>query len=209
MLKPPRFRLRVWISFSLLGAFLAAALAGAALYLRPEGSLAAWSGWRFLGLDKKSWEGVHTLFVVLLLVLAAVHVALNRKALGAYLRARMASPRRAWAELGAAVLLLALCLAAALSNGPPLRELMSLRAGIKAGRYAVQVPPPAPEAAALSLRSVCALASIPYDDAVRRLAAAGIAVADPEAGLAELAKAAGTTPERIFALAAGRPRIAD
>ncbi len=205
----PRFRLRVWISFSLLGAFLGAALAGVALYLRPEGSLATWSGWRFLGLDKRSWESVHTLFVVLLMALAAVHIVLNRKALVAYLKARTARPRRAWAELGAAFLLLAACLAAALFHWPPARELMSLRSGIKSGRATVQVQPPAADADSLSLRSVCALASIPLEEAVRRLTAAGISAVDPEARLAELAKAADTTPERIFALAAGRAWIAD
>jgi HAMP domain-containing protein len=205
----PRFRLRILVSFSLLGAFLAAALAGAALYLRPEGSLASWSGWRFLGVDKKGWEGVHTLFVALLFILAAIHVAINRKALAAYLRARAARPRRPWLELAAAVILLALFLAAALNHWPPLQGLMDLRSDIKAGRFAAEVPPPAPEADKMSLRSVCALASVPYEEAAGRLRAAGIEVPDPGISLAALAKAAGTTPERVFSVAAGRSRAAD
>jgi hypothetical protein len=169
-----------------------------ALYLRPEGSLAAWSGWRFLGLDKKGWEGVHTLFVGLLFVLGAVHVVLNGKALWAHLWSRAGRLGRAPVELGAAVLLMALFLGAALFQWPPLWSLMDIRSDIKSGHYSVTTPPPAPEADKLGLAAACALAGIPYESAVARLEAAGIRAADPKTTLAALAKASGSTPERIY-----------
>jgi hypothetical protein len=81
-----RFRLKTFISLSLFLAFVAASTAGLALYLRPEGSLAAWSGWRFLGIGKKGWEGIHTIFVGLLFVLGSAHIVINRKTLLAYFR---------------------------------------------------------------------------------------------------------------------------
>ncbi len=199
---PPRrrFRLRAFISLSLFGAFVAASTAGLALYLRPEGSLAAWTGWHFLGLDKKGWEGVHTIFVGLLLVLGAVHVVLNGKALLAHLRSRAGRLLRAPVELGAAVLLMALFLGAALFQWPPLWSLMDIRADVKSGHYSVTIPPPAPEAEKLGLADVCALAGIPYETAAARLAAAGMRADDPKATLAALAKASGSTPERIYAI---------
>jgi hypothetical protein len=59
-----RFRWRPFASFGPLWSFVLSALAGIALYLRPEGSLASWSSWSMLGLDKNTWEGVHTLAVL-------------------------------------------------------------------------------------------------------------------------------------------------
>jgi hypothetical protein len=193
-----RFRLRAFVSLSLFGSFIAASTAGLALYLRPEGSLAAWSGWHFLGIDKKGWEGVHTIFVGLLFVLGAVHVILNRKALLAHLRSRAGRLFRAPAELGAAILLLALFLGAALFQWPPLWSLMDVRSDIKSGHYSVKIPPPAPEAEKLGLTDICALAGISIEKALARLDAAGIRAANPKATLAALAKASGSTPERIY-----------
>ena len=51
--------------------FLAAAASGIVLFLRPEGSLASWAGWHVLGIDKKGWEGVHILSVIMFVVFAA------------------------------------------------------------------------------------------------------------------------------------------
>lgn len=199
---PPRrrFRPRAFVSVALLGAFLAAAIAGLALYLRPEGSLAAWAGWHFLGLDKKGWEGVHTIFVGLLFVLSAVHVVLNWRALLSHLRSRAGRLFRAPLEAIAAVLLLALFLGASLFRWPPLWSLMNLRSDIKSGHYSVKIPPPATDAEKLGLADVCALAGIPYETAAARLAAAGIRAVGPKTTLAALAKASGSTPERVYAI---------
>ena len=199
-----RFRPRAFVSIALLGSFLAAAIAGLALYLRPEGSLAAWTGWHFLGLDKKGWEGVHTIFVGLLFVLGAVHVVLNRKALLSHLRSRAGRLFRAPLELAAAALLLALFLGAALYRWPPLWGLMDVRSDIKSGHYTVRTPPPAPEAEKLGLAEVCALAGVPYESALARLEGAGIRVDGPKTTLADLAKASGATPERIYEVLTGR-----
>ena len=72
-----RFRIRVFVSFGIMFSFLVSALAGIVLYFRPEGSLASWTRWQALGIDKKGWEGVHTVTVVLFLVFAAVLVTIN------------------------------------------------------------------------------------------------------------------------------------
>lgn len=199
-----RFRPRAFVSIALLGTFLAVAIAGLALYLRPEGSLASWTGWHFLGLDKKGWEGVHTIFVALLFVLGAVHVVFNGRALLAHLRARAIRLFRAPVELAAAVLLLALFLGAALFQWPPLWGLMDIRSDVKSGRYSVRIPPPAPEAEKLGLAEVCTLAGVPYESALARLESAGIRVDAPRTTMAALAEASGSTPERVYGIVTGR-----
>jgi hypothetical protein len=75
---------------------------------------------------------------------------------------------------------------------------MDIRSDIKSGHYSVTFPPPAPEAEKLGLADACALAGIPYETALARLAAAGIRADDPKTTLAVLAKASGSTPERIY-----------
>jgi Domain of unknown function (DUF4405) len=66
MAEPQRFRFRSLVSFSAFFLFLAPALSGIAMYLRPEGSVARWTGWSLLGLDKRGWEELLVIALALL-----------------------------------------------------------------------------------------------------------------------------------------------
>lgn len=199
-----RFRLRAFASFGLLWSFGLSALAGIALFFRPEGSLASWSGWSLLGLNKSGWEGVHTLAVVALIFFCALHVVLNWKALWGYLRRTAASFGGAKLEFAAATLLVALLAAAAIGRWEPAWALMEARAAIKKGALAVEVFPPVSDAAARSVADLCPGIPVSVEEAAARLKRAGYGIDDPSRTLEDLAAAFGTTPERLYRLMAGR-----
>ncbi|MFO8236540.1 MAG: DUF4405 domain-containing protein [Bacteroidales bacterium] len=69
-----KFNWRVFISLNLLFTILVIAISGIVLYFKPEGSVARWLDWRFLFLDKSTWESVHTIFSYLFLLFALFHV---------------------------------------------------------------------------------------------------------------------------------------
>lgn len=73
-LKKNDFKLRPFISLVLFSSFGLVVFSGLALYLRPEGSLARWTNWKMLGLDKKGWEGAHTFFCLVFVMTAALHL---------------------------------------------------------------------------------------------------------------------------------------
>jgi hypothetical protein len=199
-----RFRWRVFVSFGLLWLFLAVALAGIVLYFRPEGTLASWTDWSFLGLDKKSWEGIHTILVVGLLVFSSLHVAFNGKALIGYLRRKASNGLRAKAEFGAAFLMIALLLVGAVGRWAPFWKVMDARSAIKQGSLAVHVPPPSPDAADRDLSDLCGGIPVSLEEARSRLERAGYPVVDAAPTLTRLSKKYGVSPERLYRIITGR-----
>ncbi|MCR4410785.1 MAG: DUF4405 domain-containing protein, partial [Candidatus Saccharicenans sp.] len=78
------FKFKPFVSFLTVFSFLLLAFSGFILYIRPEGSLARWVGWRAIGLDKSSWETVHIVFCTLFLLAGIIHLVLNFKAIIIY-----------------------------------------------------------------------------------------------------------------------------
>jgi hypothetical protein len=193
-----RFRWRAFTAFGMLFSFLATSVAGVILYLRPEGSLASWTRWSVLGIDKKGWEGVHILFVIPFLIFAASHVVLNARSILHYLRTAASRGWRAKREFGLALGLSALVVAAAVGHWQPLSKVIDLRAAIKDGAFSVETAPPAVNAEELPLSELEKLAGVPEGQALSRLRSAGMIAADGNATLAEIADAQGTSPEKLY-----------
>jgi hypothetical protein len=202
--KKKRFRLRVFVSFSLLLSSAAMAVAGIALYFRPEGTLSAWTGWSFLGLDKKGWEGIHTILIAAVLIFGVLHVIYNWKALSAYLRKKTASGARSKIEFATALILMTAILTAAIVRWPPVWKIMDIRGAIKQGSLSVRVPPPFPDAADRSLSELCPAVSIDPNEALARLKQAGYPAEDISTNLTRMAKKFGLSPERLFRIMTGR-----
>ena len=200
------FRWRAFVSFILLGSFLLSALSGVILFLRPEGSLAAWSGWSALGLDKKDWEALHAVAIFFFLLWAAGHVAFNGRALVAYCRRRAGQAQGAnrFRELFAAALLTGLVVTASLGRWLPARWIVDLRAWFKSGAAVLDLLPPV---AAAEQRTLAELGRPLGMDGARLLAAArasGIRVESLAQTLAEVARVNGLSPEKVYIALKGK-----
>jgi hypothetical protein len=200
-----RFRYRSLVSFSTFFLFLTLALSGIAMYLRPEGSVARWTGWSLLGADKKGWEELHIVIALAFAVLALIHIVLNWKTLVAYLRSRAVRGMRLKREAAAAFLLVVLIVAAAIVACPPAAQLMKWRGSIKDGKAVLVSPPPAADADRLPLADIARITGIDLADIQQRLAARGIEVKGPEDTLEKIAKRSRSTPERVFGLLLASP----
>ena len=204
------FRWRAFVSLLLLLSFLLSALSGVILFLRPEGSLAAWSGWSALGLDKKDWEELHAVAIVFFLACSLCHLAWNWRALLAYCRRKKeetASVLRGpggGRELVAALLLSGLVLAAALCRWPPARWIAGLRAGFKSGAGIVAVRPPAADVERLTMAELCPLLGMDEPRLLAVARAAGIRVENSAQTLAAVARVNGLSPEKVYAALKGK-----
>ena len=199
-----RFRLRAFVSFGLLWSFLLAAVSGIILFFRPEGSLASWAGWMVLGLDKKTWEAVHTLGIASLIVFAVLHIILNWKPLWGYLKKTASRASGAKFECALALVLVVLVTASAIFRWEPLGRLLAARSSIKQGSLSVEVAPPSADAADKSLADLCSGASITLEDGLARLEKAGYKIEDSSKALGIIAKDFGVSPERIYRLIVGK-----
>jgi len=204
------FRWRAFVSFLLLLSFLLSGISGFILFLRPEGSLAAWSGWSALGLDKKGWEALHAVAIFYFLAGAIAHLAFNWRALLAYCRRRTAlvaaTLRGAGTcrELAIALLLSGLILAAALGGWFPARWIIDMRAGFKSGAAVVDVPPPVVDAEQRTLAELCPLLGTDESRLLAVARKAGIRVGSPAQTLAEVARANDLSPEKVYAALKGK-----
>jgi len=198
------FRWRAFVSFLLFFSFLLSALSGSVLFLRPEGSLAAWSGWSALGLEKNAWEGLHAVSVFVFLLSAIGHLFYNWRPLVAGLRKGKAGKTHAWGESAAALLLAGLLLAGTLGKWLPIRWIVDLRAWFKSGSAVVRVAPPVADAESRTLAELGRQIGMDEARLLAAAAAAHIRVESPAQTLADVACKNGLSPEDVYILLGGK-----
>ena len=205
----PLIRARPLTSLLLTFSFVAASVSGVALYLRPEGMLARWSGWSLLGLDKKQWENVHIAYVTVLLVAGLIHIAFNLRALVTYLRGKVGAAVRSGLrvpiakECLASLVVIALVFWGTMASRQPLRALGELRGAIKDGRYSARVQPPCADADKLTVAELCKCAGLPEPQALEHARLAGIDIRDPNSSVSAVAKRQRLSPEMLYVFLLG------
>lgn len=170
------------------------------MYLRPEGSIASWTGWNILGIDKKGWEGIHIVFCILFLVIASIHLVLNWKPLLHYITLKKAQRRGFHRELAAAAGLVVVVFALAVFQVPPASQFMEWRSIIKDGMMVIKVQPPVPDFEKRSLREISDFFGVSVDYVLRILNVKGIKSAAPEDSLEKIADQNNLSPQNLFGL---------
>ncbi len=104
MKREKKFKLRPFVTFFLTLSFIELVITGIILYIVPPGRIANWTNWKLLGLDKGTWEGLHTTGGLFFAIFSIIHIALNWKVLLNYIRAKTQKTLNRWKELVAAIL---------------------------------------------------------------------------------------------------------
>jgi len=198
--KKNNFKLRTFISLVLFLSFGLIVFSGLALYLRPEGSIARWTSWKMLGLDKKGWEGVHTFFCLAFVMAAVLHLTLNLKSLLRYLSPGIDKNRRIRRELVAAVGLVTIILVLAVSRVPPASIVMDWRSAIKDGSVFVRIQPPESSFEKRSLKEISAYLGVSLDQITGFLKKEGVKILGPDDSLEKIARQNRTSPQNLYAL---------
>jgi hypothetical protein len=199
-LKKKGFKLRPFVSLVLFLSFGLMVFSGLALYLRPEGSIARWTGWKMLGLDKKGWEGVHTFFCLVFFMTVGLHLVLNLNAFLRYLASGITGNRKNHRELIAAVGLVGLVLVMAVLRVPPASLVMDWRSDIKNGSVAVRIQSPEPDFEKRSLEQISAYLDVSVDQVARGLRKEGIKILKTDESLEEIARQNRTSPQKLYGL---------
>ena len=194
------FEGRRFISQVLFLSFVLLAFSGLALYLRPEGSVARWIDWRMLGLDKKGWEGVHTLFCITFLLATAAHLALNWKPLLRYLSGGIDKSRGIRMEMVVALGLVIAVLTLAILRIPPASKIMEWRSAIKNGSVVIQIQAPESDFEKSSLKEISAFLGVSIDQILKILKAEGMAVPAPNDSLEKIARQNRISPQNLYGL---------
>jgi hypothetical protein len=199
-----RFRIRSFVTLVVFLSFLGVVVSGTALYLRPEGSLARWVGWKLGGLDKKQWEAAHTGVVLLFMMSSLVHIWYNFRTLVSYLRGKAtlvfsAGPR--WPlilEAAAALAVLMFVTVGTVIPWAPFSGIVHLRSELKDGKYVLVMPPPVTDADKLTIADFCRAAALDTQAALRQARGRGVVIDDAKMEIGKVAQINRISPEDVF-----------
>ncbi len=203
--------LRKTISLVLAFSGIFVLLTSVILYIEPEGRVAYWADWRFLGLDKHQWGDLHVTTGFLFLIALILHAWLNWKPLISYLKnkARKVTGLNT-ANLTASIITLYFVVGTLLGL-PPMQQIVELGDSIKEGHVQTYGNPPYGHAELSSLESFAAFMRMDPQKALTALTAKGLKVESAQQSLRDMADANNMTPKELFDImkAANPPMLPD
>ena len=194
-----QFQWSAFISLTLLYIFLALLLSGFVLYMAPEGSLARWIDWQILGLDKDTWESLHTILSFLFVLATLFHILwINGALLVHYFRQHKLG--RLPIELLSSSLFFAALLFLSVGSFRPLHALYEAGNALSDTWEEDVVQPELDEAARLPFREVVAFLVHPvsFSAAKNDIESLGIKLEDEELPFQEVAAANDLSPEALY-----------
>jgi hypothetical protein len=127
-----RFNLRGAVSLLTTWIFTVLLITGTVLFIVPQGRIAYWTEWQFIGLGKEGWGNIHILFGVLFIIIGVWHLIYNWKPFLKYLRRKVEETIRPSRELGVTLGLAIILTAVSVAELPPASWLFDLNSMIKA-----------------------------------------------------------------------------
>ena len=190
--------LRKVTSLTAFLAFIVMVGTGIVLYVVPQGRVAYWAEWRFLGGTKETWGAVHILIGLLFLVAGILHIILNWKPMVSYMKDRAKSVRIFTPSFTVALILTGLFTAGAAADLPPFSWVMDWNARIKDAQSRRFGEPPYGHAELSSLKAFADRVHLDLPRALELLSEKGIRVEGPDQTLAAIARENGLTPQQVY-----------
>lgn len=196
-----RLKFRSVVSLGTAFFFLTALVSGIVLYFTPQGRVAYWIDWRFLGLTKTDWTNIHILTSIFFFICGLIHLYYNWNPLMQYLYKRAKTLKTIpYESLLVSVITIFVCVSA-LYQLPPLKYLIDFSDYLK--KSWVRSPldePPIPHAEGMSLQAFCVKQNIELEKAMALLREKGVVVNSPKETLKDIAKLNRTSPAKIYAI---------
>jgi hypothetical protein len=189
-------------SLTLLVSFVPLLLTSIVLYVAPEGRVAYWSDWRFLGLSKPQWGDIHINLGFLFLAAGCLHLVYNWKPVAVYLKNKARELKVFTPAFTAAFIVNLVFLVGTLLDVPPFSAILDFGSTFKEAAAVKYGEPPYGHAELSSLRLLARRTDLDLETATARLAAAGIQFTSDNQTILEIAQANATTPKAIYDLMA-------
>lgn len=196
-----RLHLRGFISLLTALSFLIMTVSGIVLFITPQGRVAYWLDWSFLGITKTQWGDMHITTSLLFALAGLWHTWLNWRALVSYFQDKVSKALALKAELAVAAVITIFCTIGGIYKAPPLSYLLELNDFIK-GSW-VKTPEDEPvisHAELLPLKNFLNKVDIELEPALAELKKQGIAVSGPDEKLLDISRKNGKSPAAIYKL---------
>ena len=197
-----QFNVRGFISLLTACSFILMSVTGIVLYFTPQGRIAFWTNWKFIGLTKTHWVDIHVLSCLLFLVAGVYHIYNNWRSLWHYVWDRLGRTMPLMTELILSVMITVLITIGAIYLFPPFDYVITFSDFLKSSWVkSKEYEPPIGHAELLSLKAFSRRMHIDLSEAVQELKSNGIILdEDGNQSLEAIAKKNKTSPHDLYVL---------
>ncbi|MGD9949216.1 MAG: DUF4405 domain-containing protein [Desulfobulbus sp.] len=185
-------------SLTLLLSFAVLILTSLVLYVVPEGRVAYWSDWRWVGLSKTQWGDIHTNSGFLFLAAGSLHLVYNWKPIVNYLQNRAKQVRLLAPGMVIALLINVVVVAGTLYKLPPFQSILDFGHSFKEAAAIKYGEPPYGHAELSPLQLFAKRTGLELETMLAHLRKAGIQVTGPEQTILAIAKTNDLTPKAVY-----------
>lgn len=185
-------------SLVLVLSFVFVVLTSIVLYVVPEGRIAYWADWRWLGWSKEQWGAVHINTGFLFLAALIVHLWYNWKMIMAYLKDRSKRVKVFTREFNVALALLAITVLGTHFMIPPFSTVLHIGEGFKDAAEVKYGSPPYGHAELSSLKLLAKRTGTDLDAGMESLRSAGFKFTDESESVKDIAAANDVTPKVVW-----------
>lgn len=168
------------------------------LYFRPEGRVAYWVNWHFMGLSKVEWESIHINMGILFIICSIFHIYLNWKAIISYLKNKTRKLTIITPALLFSALITFFVAAGTYFSLPPMKQILDLNDYLKELQEDKYGIPPYGHAEESSLLNFCRRMGLDTDAVLSGLRKHGLQITSRRQSLKEIADANSLTPKKVF-----------
>lgn len=191
-------RIKRIVSLTALLSFLLVVFNSVALYIAPQGRVAYWVDWRFLGLSKTQWADQHIIVGLLFLIALVLHIYYNWHPIVAYLKNKAKKIKVFTPDFNIALALTVIFTIGAYAEVVPFKWVVDFSEAIKENVAEKQGEPPYGHAETSTLKTLAEKTGLDLNHSLTRLKQAGIKAVDPEQTLLKLARQNKTTPQILY-----------
>jgi len=185
-------------SLVVLWSFLVMSYTGVILFITPQGRVANWANWEFLGLNKEQYGEIHSSFMLIFVIAAILHIFYNFKPVLNYLSNEARKIVIFTKEMVVATMLSAFFLVGTIYQFAPFSTFLSL--GQIAEDYWAKIcgEPPYGHAELSSLKSFMKKAGLNEKSSLESLKKEGIVFEGTDEKLIDIAKKNNKSPNDIY-----------
>ncbi len=177
--------------------FLVLCFTSVVLYFVPQGKVAYWAMWKFLGLSKEQWGDIHINIGVLFLAVSLIHIWLNWRPITAYLKDKARNLSFRTPAFLISLILTLFVTFGTLAGLPPMQQVLDFAAYLKTQGEIKYGNPPYGHAELSPLSIFCKRTGLDLQKAVASLRQSGVKVDSSKETILNLSRKSGLAPGDI------------
>lgn len=167
------------------------------LYFVPQGRVAYWADWTFMGLSKEQWGDIHICTGVLFITFSILHIWLNWKPILAYLKKKSGAANFTSPAFFISLIITLFVAFGTIAGLPPMQQVLDFATYLKDKGEQKYGVPPYGHAELSPLDIFCKRTGLDVDKAVASIKKAGLEIESGKQSIKSIAAKAGITPKEL------------